>query len=66
MDKWVETQSIKYGNCTITVHRPVLTPSEKAKRERQVQDVVGRVMREYVHRKEEQHGKYERNNHTRA
>ena len=55
MTKWVETQTIKRGNYTITVHRPVLAPSEKKKRESQLQDAVGRVMREYIHRKEENH-----------
>lgn len=56
MTQWEETtQTIRYGNCTITVHRPVLTPSEKKKRERQVQDALGSVMREYIHRKEEKH-----------
>lgn len=55
MTEWVETQTIKHGKCTITVHRPVLNPAEKKKRERQLQDAVGLVMREYIHRKEENH-----------
>jgi len=55
MTEWVETQTIKHGICTVTVHRPVLTPAERKKREEQVQNTVGRVMREYIHRKEENH-----------
>ena len=58
MTEWVETETIRHGNCTITVHRPVLTASERKKRESQVQATLGRVMREYIHSKEEQHGKH--------
>lgn len=57
MTQWEETtQIIRYGNCTITVHRPVLTPSEKMKREHQAQATLRGVMRDYLHRKEEKHG----------
>lgn len=58
MDKWVETQTVKRGNCVVTVHRPMLTPDEHAKRmaavKKAAENVVRATMR--IHRKEEQHG----------
>ncbi len=42
-DCWVEginpgyrTKIIKYGNCTIEINRPILTPEERQKREAEV------------------------------
>ena len=55
MTEWVEGETFKFGSVTVVVHRPVLTPHEKKKRERQVSDTLGRVMREYIHNKEAKH-----------
>jgi hypothetical protein len=42
-DAWVtgihegyRTKTIQYGNCTIEINRPILTPEERAKREAEV------------------------------
>ena len=51
MSEWT-TQTLQFGQVTIVVHRPVLTGQERAKRERQVQDVMTGVMRDYLKRKE--------------
>lgn len=51
MNAWT-TQTLRHGNVTIIVHQPVLTEKERAKREQQVQDALGGVMREYYKRKE--------------
>ena len=56
MAEWTQTKTLQYGNCTITIHRPVLTAPERAKRERQVQDVLRRELRNYIF-KEEKHDK---------
>lgn len=52
MTEWVEAKTIRRGNNTVTIYKPVLTPDEQKKRERQVQDTLSRVMREYIHSKE--------------
>lgn len=52
MAEWVQGETFKFGNVTVNVHRPVLAPAEQKKRERQVQDTLSRVMREYIHNKE--------------
>ena len=44
--------TIRHGNCTIVIHRPVLTQEETAKRERQVLDALESTMRAYAYRKE--------------
>ena len=41
-----------YGNCTIVVHRPVLTAAEAAIREQQVLNALEAVMGPYIRRKE--------------
>ena len=51
------TTTLQHGNVTIIVHRPVLTEQERAKREQQVQDALGGVMREYYKRKESNYGR---------
>lgn len=57
MAEWTQTKTLQHGNCTITIHRPVLTAQERAKRERQVQDVLRRELRNYIFKEEEQHGR---------
>ena len=51
MSEWT-SKTIQHGNCTIVIHRPVLTKEEAAKRARQVQTVLGSTMRNYINRKE--------------
>lgn len=46
------TQTLQHGNCTIVVHRPVLTKDEQGKRERQVEAVLETTMKTYISRKE--------------
>lgn len=46
------TRTLKHGSATIIVHRPELSDSERAKRERRVRDVLGVTMRDYFKRKE--------------
>ena len=43
MDEWTtgvrpgyRTKTLRHGNCTIIVHRPILEPEEMARREKQV------------------------------
>lgn len=45
------SKTIKSGNITIVIHRPVLTKEETAKRERQVLNAL-EGMRDYAFRKE--------------
>ena len=42
------SKTIKSGNCTIVIHRPLLTKEETAKRERQVLDAMEGMLREKV------------------
>lgn len=51
MNNWT-TKTMTFGACTINVHRPELTSAERAKREQVARDTVGRVLRDYVRRKE--------------
>lgn len=44
------TKTIKVGNCTIEINRPILTPEEQKRREGQVIEALKRF------RKETQHG----------
>ncbi len=46
------SKTIRSGNCTIIIHRPLLTKEETAKRERQVLDAMEGMMRERLLRKE--------------
>lgn len=38
------TKTLQHGACTIIIRRPVLTEQDRAKRVRQAQDTLGRVM----------------------
>ena len=59
-EEWIDAGTYRHGNVTVHVHRPVLTASEKTRREQQVKDTMARVMREYIHNKEEkQHVKHQ-------
>ena len=35
-----KTMTVQIGNCTVTVHRPILNDQEKAKREEKVRDAL--------------------------
>lgn len=46
-DVWVtgvregyRTKVIRVGNCTVEIHRPILTEAEQSKRENQVKDAL--------------------------
>ena len=41
---------LKYGNCTITVYRPILDPKERAKREAHLKTVAESVLASYYRR----------------
>lgn len=45
-------KTIQHGSCTIVIHRPELTATERAKREHQAKETLERVLREYIHNKE--------------
>lgn len=53
MPEWTQTKTLQHGNCTIVIHRPVLTAPERAKRERQVQDILRRELRNYIFKEEQ-------------
>lgn len=57
MDEYIQTKTIQHGNCTIVIHRPVLTDQERAKREKQAQDILGRELRSYIFKEGKQHAK---------
>lgn len=50
-------KTIQRGAVTITIRRPILDPAEQAKREKHAQDVLGSVLRDYIRRKEANHGR---------
>lgn len=59
-EEWTRGETLRFGNVTVNVFRPVLTSSEKTKREQQVKDTMARAMREYIHNKEaKQHDRME-------
>ena len=39
------TKTIQVGNCTVTVHRPILDDQERARREEQVRDALKGLIR---------------------
>lgn len=45
------TKVIRYGNCTITVHRPELSDAERARREGQVMDAAAQILQAAEKRK---------------
>lgn len=49
---WQDTKTLQHGSATIIVHRPQLTPAERAKREKAVKDTMTLTMRAYLARKE--------------
>lgn len=45
------TKTVQFGNCTIIIERPILTPAEQVKREAQVKSTLERALRDYIHKK---------------
>ena len=59
MDEWrtdicpgYASKTYKRGNCTIILHRPIMTAEETAARERQVKEALEAVLGEYISRKQ--------------
>lgn len=50
--EWEEPRVIQHGSCTIVIHRPKLTKTERTKREDQIKASLESVMRTYTQRKE--------------
>lgn len=46
------TKTLRHGNCTIIIERPILLKDEQEKREAQVKATVERGLRDYLIRKE--------------
>ena len=40
-----KTMTVQIGNCTVTVHRPLLDASEQARREEQVRNALKGLMK---------------------
>ena len=59
------TETVRRGNCVVTVHRPMLSPDEHKKRMAAIKTAAENVVRATMqaHRKEESHGKHDRNSH---
>lgn len=62
MTEYIPTKTIQHGNCTIVIHRPVLTDQERVKREKQVQEVLGRELRDYIFKEGKQHAEQHQSN----
>lgn len=45
-------KTLQHGACTINIYRPTLTPAERAKREQNVKEILGREMLDYLRRKD--------------
>ena len=60
MNDWTVSQTcpgyrektIQHGAATIVIRRPILDDAERAKREKRAKDTLGRVLNDYIHRKE--------------
>ena len=44
------SKTYKYDNCTVVVNRPVLTPEERKKREKQIMSTIDRIYRDMYNR----------------
>lgn len=49
---WQETKTLRHGAATIIIHRPQLTDTERAKREKAIKETMARTMKSYATRKE--------------
>ena len=50
-------KTIQRGATTIIVRRPILSEEEQARREKHARDVLGSVLRDYIRKKEANHGR---------
>lgn len=41
-----QTKTVQIGNCTVTIHRPILDDQERARREEQVKTALRGLMKE--------------------
>ena len=46
-------KTLRHGNATIVVYRPILTKEEQTKREQEVLTVLETAMKTYIRRKEQ-------------
>ena len=51
MNKGIPPKTIRHGSCTVIIHRPELTRTERAERERAAKETLERVMRDYLNEK---------------
>jgi hypothetical protein len=42
------SKTVKYGQATITIRRPVLSDAEREKRAKQITDTLGHSLRDYL------------------
>ena len=47
------TKTLQYGNCTIRIHRPILTDQERERREEQIREDLTTAMAQIYRRKEQ-------------
>ena len=57
-----KVQVVKVGNCTVELYRPILQPTERAKREAHFKAVCESVLAQHYRRMEEK--KHEQQNHN--
>lgn len=57
MDEYIKGETLHIGRHTVTVHYPVLTPAEKARRETQAKNAMVALMREQIHKEGNQNAK---------
>lgn len=50
-------KTIQRGAATIIARRPILTEGEQARREKHARDALGSVLRDYIRKKEVNHGR---------
>ena len=46
-DEHYLAKTIKHGNVTINIYRPILTDEERKRREKQIMQSIGRIMSKY-------------------
>ena len=46
-DEHYLAKTIKHGNVTINIYRPILTDEERKRREKQIVQSIGRIMSKY-------------------
>ena len=54
-EEWIKGETLHIGRHSVTVHYPVLTPTEKLRREQQVKNAMVALMREQIHKEARNH-----------